>query len=49
MDLHYAKAGSDFALLDPINLLLLLRIFVYEEVNERNSDKVYSGEKIRRK
>jgi hypothetical protein len=29
--------------------LLLLRIFVYEEVNERNSDKVYSGEKIRRK
>jgi hypothetical protein len=49
MDLHHAKAGSDFAFFDQTNLLLLLQIFVYEEVNERNRDKVYSGEKIRKK
>jgi hypothetical protein len=52
MDLHHAKAGSDFAFFDQTNLLLLLQIFVHEEVrevNKRNRDKVYSGEKIRKK
>jgi hypothetical protein len=49
MNLHHAKAGSDFAFFNPTNLLLLLQIFVYEKVNEKNRDKVYSGEKIRRK
>jgi hypothetical protein len=49
MNLHHAKASSDFAFFDPTNLLLLLQIFVYEEINEKNRDKVYNGEKIRRK